>query len=346
MSNQSFIAPVSDFYPSDPQQQPQPQQQQPQPQQAHNDPVSSNKKSLTGNIQNFYHATQQPPAESSQSLVPVEKHKQSLGTPEILEVFTAPKGVDKNSNEDAYLLTDRLAAVFDGETDKNSSTSLQTPGRIAVLALRSAASQIDSLDDPELVVEQLHSAISRAAADCDGDVAASGALLDFSSGRVLRIGDISVGINGAFNITDNHIEKVAAGARAALLISLLEKGHTVEALLETDHGRKMVMPLLREQKQWRNKDHPKFGFAKLDGTKTPISLIDVFDLNPEDEVVLATDGYVNPCETLFESEQRLASLIARDPLRVEVPATKGVNPATTGGSFDDRTYVRVKLGAL
>jgi hypothetical protein len=59
------------------------------------------------------------------------------------------------------------------------------------------------------------------------------------------------------------------------------------------------------------------------------------------EVVITTDGYPEPAPTLAEAERLLAERLARDPLMLEPPETKGKRPAAN--SFDDRAYLRVAL---
>ena len=59
-------------------------------------------------------------------------------------------------------------------------------------------------------------------------------------------------------------------------------------------------------------------------------------------VIMASDGYPVLADTLEETERLLACSLAEDPLRIgEHPSTKGV--AAGNESFDDRTYLRIKL---
>ena len=58
--------------------------------------------------------------------------------------------------------------------------------------------------------------------------------------------------------------------------------------------------------------------------------------------ILASDGYPVLADTLEETERLLACSLAEDPLRIgEHLSTKGV--AAGNESFDDRTYLRMKL---
>lgn len=263
-----------------------------------------------------------------------------MTTFEVVEVMSVAKTGDDRLNEDSYAVTAYAAAVFDGATDKKGSEP-PTPGRLAAQALAGAVSDIGYDCEPEVLVKNLHAAVAPLAVG-DGEPTAVGALLHIPSRKVIRVGDVSVGVNRVFNIPRKQVDETAAAARAALLRARLSAGASVEHLLETDPGRKMILPLLRESRQWRNREDDVYGFAAIDGDGTPPSMMEVFDIPPDSEVVLATDGYPSPQPTLEDSERKLAASLRLDPLRLGPPAaTKGVRPGHA--SFDDRTYLRIRL---
>jgi len=199
----------------------------------------------------------------------------------------------------------------------------------------------DDPDDPEIVVKYLHSVVADLGLD-PVHAAASVAVLHIPSRRIVRVGDVTVGINGSFDAPVKEVDRIAAQARATLLMSLIQRGCDLDSLCRDDPGRQMILPLLRASSVWHNVEHECLGAGVIDGTHTPRSLIDVFDAPKGAEVILATDGYVNPCHSLEQSESELLKLIQRDPLRIsEPPGTKGVLPGNQ--SFDDRTYTRLNL---
>ena len=171
----------------------------------------------------------------------------------------------------------------------------------------------------------------------------SGWLSTWVRRRIVRVGDVAVSINGAFDMGHKRVDTVAAACRAALLQSMLDDGATIcDLQASNDPGREMILPLLRAQAVWRNQPQSEYGFGSLDGTATPAEMIDVFDVPLEAEVVIATDGYIEPRSTLAFSEQTLANTLAKDPLRIgPPPGTKGV--MLGHGSFDDRTYLRLRF---
>ncbi len=259
---------------------------------------------------------------------------------EFVEAVSYAKNGDDALNEDAFVIENDIVAVFDGETNKGSPV-VPSPGNQAVQALVHAVEDLPRSSDPSVVVKHLQAAV--ASVGGGPSVAAVGAVLDVCSRRLIRVGDVAVGIAGEFHLRRKLVDEVAAAARAAMLHSCLLDGRDLEELLVEDPGRKMILPLLRASRSWRNRADSAYGFASLDGGTTPDVLIDVFDIDRGAEVIMTTDGYTDPRSTLRESEEVLARSIRDDPLRIaSPPGTKGVLPGNN--SFDDRTYVRVKIG--
>ena len=158
---------------------------------------------------------------------------------------------------------------------------------------------------------------------------------------MVRIGDVSVCVGGEFHQARKQIDDIAGAARATLLYSLLRSGADVDVLRATDPGREMILPLLRAAAAWRNAEDTELGFAAIDGTTTPASMIDVFEVPAGAEVILATDGYLDVRPCLDQTEEVHAKQVRSDPLRLgPPPGTKGILPGSL--SFDDRTYVRVR----
>ena len=113
-----------------------------------------------------------------------------------------------------------------------------------------------------------------------------------------------------------------------------------------------------DYEQWlRDVDYPfaralptiiRYDVSRIEGNlfgsegEAPCQYLEVIDITGANEIVMATDGYIEPRSTLAESEMLLAERIARDPLMIDgTPQTKGVQPGAN--SFDDRLYLRVAL---
>ena len=259
---------------------------------------------------------------------------------EIVEAVSYAKTGDDALNEDAFVVENGVVAVFDGETNKGA-TAIPTPGRKAAQSLVCAVRDLPRSGDPAAIVRHLQTAVASVGGTGQSP-AAVGAVLDVRSRRLIRVGDVTVGISGEFHFRPKLLDEIAAASRAAMLQSRLLDGWDTDELLADDPGRKMILPLLRASASWRNRADSAYGFASLDGRTTPCEMIDVFEIADGTEVIMATDGYSDPRPTLRESEEVLARSIREDPLRLgPPPGTKGVLPGHA--SFDDRTYVRGKI---
>ncbi len=263
-------------------------------------------------------------------------------TARVIEALSVAKSGQDELNEDVLVVSDSVVAVFDGATDQSGSTHRPSPGRRAALALGGAVLEITDSDTPEVAVKGLHEALTGLGNGSSAEPVAVGAFVHLDTRRIVRVGDVAVGIDGPAQLPAKRIDVIAAEARAALLGSLLSAGHDLDELRGCDPGREMILPLLRSARQWRNVAESPYGFAAFDGHGTPAAMIEVFEAPPGSEVILASDGYPSPERSLEQSEAALAASIERDPLRIaDPPGTKAVRPGHL--SFDDRTYVRLRL---
>ena len=260
----------------------------------------------------------------------------------IIEQFTRSKSGKQYShlNEDGYAITEDWVAVFDGETDKYNrkvpSASCQ-----AVRALAKFVPHLDASYGAAQIVKALHRVVGHAANGCAHPPGVAAAVMNLQRNEIVCVGDIWVGIDGVFQTQHGNLEDAAAHTRAVYMRTLIEQHGTcaIESLVD-DPGRQIILPLLQQAAVWRNNPSSNLGFGTIDGTETPSPLIEVIKVPSGSEVVLATDGYFDPRETLAASEEVLRQSLAYDPLRIGVhAATKPV--ACDAESYDDRTYVRL-----
>lgn len=266
---------------------------------------------------------------------------------EIIEVHLQGASGDYESCEDVVVSEEEIVAVFDGATDKAAGQkSLPSPGRMAAEALARAA--VEGARLPIHRAKEFVDYLSDAVASIDGPTeseppSAVGALLLPGLRQVWSVGDVWRGIDGTFAHDVKELDRIAASARAAHLQCLLAAGEDLDQLRAKDPGRKLILPLLRRASVFRNRLGHPFSFGAFDGQPVPRELITVTDL-PEGpcEVVLATDGYIDPAETLERSEEQLAIRLDSDPLRIDHPP--GLKALALGNvGFDDRAYVRVRV---
>tara|TARA_B100000700_G_scaffold71271_1_gene79268 strand:- start:38004 stop:38402 length:399 start_codon:yes stop_codon:yes gene_type:complete len=127
----------------------------------------------------------------------------------------------------------------------------------------------------------------------------------------------------------------------SLIIHYLKekKDFTTEELLLSDKGREMIIPFLKMQSFFQNNEI-KYGYNVIDGQETKY---DEYEINDNvKEIILTSDGYPEPKETLKESENYLSNILKEDPLMYKLHlSTKGLKKDNK--SFDDRTYIRFKV---
>jgi glycerophosphoryl diester phosphodiesterase len=259
------------------------------------------------------------------------------------EQLVVAKTGDPATCEDAVATTADFAFVFDGATDKDPAPEgASTSGRVAGQALAAAVAGLDPGIDVAGAVAELSDVLARLEPQREG-VRPSATFAGYSARRreVWRVGDCHWLTETSGGGTQSRIDRVTSQARAAMLRALVASGSSVEELRRDDPGRRMILPLLRQQHVFRNAEKDRrFGFAAIDGSAVPPRFIESQPIDAGTTLVLATDGYPRVFLTLAETEAYLERDIERDPLRIGRHAsTKGVAPGEA--SFDDRAYVRL-----
>lgn len=127
--------------------------------------------------------------------------------------------------------------------------------------------------------------------------------------------------------------------RSKILQKCRQKGISTEKLQEKDPGREaIVSDILGSFLKYAN-ESDEYGFGVLGLKKIVPEFVDVWRIQPDEEVVLASDGYPFLYGTLEECEEALQQLIVEDPLLYKnYKSTKGLKPGQK--SYDDRSYVR------
>ncbi len=242
------------------------------------------------------------------------------------------------------MVTPSLVAVVDGSTAKPWDDDRVSGADLAVIVAQTLTTirDADSIGD---FIQRVNSAIGeRLSPDTPSErrPCATMAAVCLSRGEVWRVGDPWIMLDGLVHNSNRALEASIAKVRARILRSKLDLGGSLEELQDSDPGREAVLPLLRGAVGKRN-DPDGNGFGGIDGTSIPESYLEVAQFSGvTHEVVLATDGYLTPLSTLSEAEETLQARLDRDPLMIDDPAaTKGVQPGCR--SFDDRSYVRVRL---
>lgn len=175
--------------------------------------------------------------------------------------------------------------------------------------------------------------VGRLAANPAERATASAAIYSRHRGEVWLVGDCQCLTGGVHYTNEKPNERATAMKRALFLRSYMANHPDGAASLRRhDLGRDHIYDELVGNCRQQNVD-----FAVIDGFPIPLDKVKV--VKAMGETVLATDGYPFLRGTLSESERRLQSLLAEDPLCIHrYMATKGCMEGYR--SFDDRSYVR------
>lgn len=265
---------------------------------------------------------------------------------EVVEQFVQSRSGIASECEDEIVVTSDFAFVIDGATAKTSeSFGGLTGGRAAALAIAQVVRRLGAQATLRDACEEFRRAVAELGGRADaGSGALAAVFVGYSVARreVWRVGDCqwcgAEEVHGA----EKRVDAIAAAARRALLHGLLLGASTVEGLREEDPGREMILPLLREQHRFANRDEHQFGYGVVDGGSIPQRFLETWSTSETRELTLASDGYPVLCPSLSETERALEEDLRVDPLRIGAhPATKA-SPAA-GCSYDDRAYLRLRL---
>jgi len=267
--------------------------------------------------------------------------------PEIIESFVAGRSPGpEHQCEDLLVAVPGYIAVIDGVTNPSGGTyNGRTAGRFAAEAIAGGIRQLDSNTDcfsaAQKLTAYLRAAVGRADRNNPGPDTPSAVIAMFSAAKrqVWRIGDCHIAIGSRMHMGGKKIDRACAEVRSIYLRAYLLAGSTVEQLQQHDPGRELIQPVFDRQRVFRN-TATTLGYGAVDGSDIPCQHIECFEVPPErTEVVLTTDGYLNPATTLAQAERQLRQALDEDPLLIGAnKEIKGLVPGNS--SFDDRAYIR------
>lgn len=267
----------------------------------------------------------------------------------VVERFVASKTRNPDACEDGLFLGEHFVAVVDGATDKSGRRFAGlSGGRFVMLVLVDAMASLPRDVD---VVSAIRLLTEHLAAELPDDLSVedrpSAAATLYSAVRreIWQIGDVGFWYDGrAVTSQPKEVDRINSQMRGAVLRAEMLRGLTTDQLATEDPGREAIKPLLTRQALFANNSAAgSLGYAVFDGRPVPLELVNVIRVPKEvTELVLASDGYPEVCRTLAESEARLKTLVAEDPLCVgPLAGTKGVTDGNE--SYDDRAYLRLEI---
>jgi len=262
----------------------------------------------------------------------------------IIESLCQAKGAPEQ-NEDRLVILPHVVAVIDG------STSSPPIGGVAggVVAADAVVQSLRTLA-PDWTFRQL---VDQATDVLGGRLRGheplpggrpSASLLAWHPGRdeLYRLGDSHALLDGRALIGEKAIDQLGSAFRNACLQARLRLGliTVVEArqisVLEDVHR-----PLIEVQYAFQNRDtgHP-LEYGVIDGTGVPDRFLDVHSTATVRDIVLCSDGFLHPPETLESGLRELNRLRADDPLLSWTASGSRAFPLERR-LFDDTTYVRL-----
>ena len=262
---------------------------------------------------------------------------------DIIESLIMGKSGKEQECEDVMVISEHFYAVIDGVTSKFPiKYEGKSTGRYCAELLGNAISSLDRSANAKDALEALNAEVKKAYGDTkiteENKMQASIIIYSKARREVFSYGDCQLMINGRSFDHKKRIDTLLEELRAFTVKTYLKEGGKEEDLYQNDVGREAILPFLKKQSLFANKEG-YFGYAVMDGTGINESLIKTYKLNEGDEVVLASDGYPRLFPTLKESEEHLALVLKSDPLSInENMQTK--MKASQSLSFDDRTYLR------
>ena len=242
-----------------------------------------------------------------------------MGQSDIIESFIMGKGAHGEC-EDVLFVGEHFYGVIDGVTSKFPvKYGGKSAGRYCAELVANAIDTLDRDADAISALEALDAEIKKAygGAEITTENKMQACVIIYSKARheIFSYGDCQLMINGKPFDHTKRIDTLLEELRAFAVMTYIAEGGCPESLCEKDVGREAIMPFLKKQSVFANKDG-YFGYAVLDGTGINKNLVKSYTVNVGDEVVLASDGYPKLFPTLKESEEYLSYVLQCDPYSI------------------------------
>lgn len=249
--------------------------------------------------------------------------------------------------EDGYVFCEHYAAVVDGVTSKSEHLfGGKTPGRIGMEVVCNQIPLLAAGLSVEQAVQQLSLALRQQRESMAEEHAvtvleyprACAAIYSRARREIWLVGDCQCCVNGKVYTNTKRIDDILMQLRSLVLQAEQLSGMTEQALEADDPGRRAILPFLKKQLQFENKEG-FFGYPVLNGEKIIPEKLVVISVPAGSRVTLATDGYPVLYESFEESEAALREYLTRDPFCYkENMQTKGIQKGNA--SFDDRCFLQ------
>lgn len=268
----------------------------------------------------------------------------------IIETFVAGK-ISAEACEDFLHVDSDFVAVVDGASDK---TGTRVQGRaggwivanaiVDCLKDRSLCPADIAFDDWVSVTTDFIDARLREVG-WPSDVqrpAASAIVFSAAHSEMWRVGDCHFRLDGVDHLGGKEFDDMVGGIRRDEILKAIEAGADIEALRTNDVGRAAILEMLQRQHLHANEDGSRFGYPVFNGMRVPPSLLERPISIPENSfVVMCSDGFDFPHETLDETISRQRISYEKDPLRIGTDGGRAGTKALAAEAarHDDQCFV-------
>lgn len=267
----------------------------------------------------------------------------------VIESFIKGKKNNPELCEDGLVIAENYISVIDGVTSKGNILWNNMPSGVYVKNLLiDAINKMDSNFSAEECIKYLnllikeeyikHNVYEKVKKYSEERLQANLIIFSINKHEVWIFGDCQALINNVFYHNEKKTDKILSDVRSLFIDSELKSGKTVADILKNDIGRDYILPLLKKSIIYNN-TQGEYGGNVLDGFEVIPESVTKIKVTKNDEIVLASDGYPFLMDTLIKSEEKLAEVLEKDPLLINIyKSTKGLQEGNI--SYDDRTYIK------
>ncbi len=273
------------------------------------------------------------------------ERSEHMRTWRVVELFSEARDQERGT-EDGHLVTDHCIAVFDGVSRNGTKYDGETPGQIAVAAVKAAFEarpDLRAVDAPKVATDAVREVSTSRGVESAALVFA--ALFPLED-EVVVVGDCSVLLDGKGDNPGIAPDRAKAELRRRIIARAQAEGMQAEDIFQNDPSRARMTELRTWQETYANNpDAPDLGYGVVNGTDIPEQFVQRISV-PENtgSIILATDGYPPHVlrETLAETEAALLKAQLEDPLGIDQTKSVRVNMPRRGQTAtDDRTYIKI-----
>ncbi len=259
-------------------------------------------------------------------------------------MFTRSKTGEEKYNEDCFLIGENFIVVTDGTTTKGEVLLKESDGVFVSRFVCNSMKNVPLDKEPIEILETINELLAKELNIKNRQgVFASCSLLIFNAVRneIISYGDCRYKVNKVEYGFEKKIDKELSKIRSDIVKQELASGKTIDDVKENDVGRKAIEQALTKSVEYANQNG-EYGYPVLNGKGVLKELMSTVKVKKGDMVILSTDGYPRLYSTLKKTEKYLRKALKKDPLCIGgYMSTKGIMGSNV--SFDDRTYIRVKI---